>query len=107
MKILKDLIDKSEDTLEEVEWYAEKSLILKMQHRQLADLYNKLAEIHINIYEMMHQQMVAIIDEYRKTGQEVPAQMQAIWEYKHKELVKHFAELKVMVDEYKQMVVAR
>lgn len=103
MKILKDLIEKADDTLEEIEWYAEKAMHLRTEHRALADCYIRIAEMHVNIYGMLHERMVALIDEEKRKGVEVPISMEAIWEYEHEKLIKEFAEVKFLIDEYKKM----
>ena len=101
MKILKDLIEKADDTLEEIEWYAEKAHHLRADHKELADTYIKIAEMHIGIYNMLHERMVALIAEKRKT-ETPPASMLEIWNYEHEKLVKEFSEAKFMVEEYKK-----
>ena len=103
MKILKDLIAKANDTMEEIEWYAEKAHHLRVDHKGLADTYIELAETHIKIYGMLHGKIVALIDEEKKKGVTVPPTMQAIWDYEHEKLVKDFAEAKYLVEEYKKM----
>ena len=103
MKILKDLIEKAEDTLEEIEWYGEKAHHLKAEHKALADVYIKIAEEHIGIYGMLHERMVACIEEEKRKGVQVPASMQAIYDYEHEKLVKEFAEAKYLIEEYKKM----
>ena len=102
MKILKDLINKANDTMEEIEWYSEKAHHLKTEHKSLADAYIKIAEMHITIYNMLHDKMVMLIDEEKRKGVEVPATMQAIWDYEHEKLVKEFAESKYLIEEYKR-----
>lgn len=103
MKILKDLIEKADDTLEEIEWYAEKAMHLRSEQRALADCYIRIAEMHVNIYGMLHERMVALIDEKKRLGVEVPTAMQAIWEYEHEKLIKEFSEAKILIDEYKKL----
>lgn len=102
MKILKDLIEKADDTLEEVEWYAEKAHHLRAEHKELADTYIKIAEMHIGIYNMLHERMVSLIAEYRKSGDNPPASMLEVWNYEHEKLVKEFFEAKFLVEEYKK-----
>ena len=102
MKILTDLIEKAHDTMEEVEWYGEKALHNKAEHKSLADTYNKVAEMHIEIYNMLHREMVNLIDEKKRSGIVPPAEMVAIWDYEHKNLIKEFAEAKTLVEEYKK-----
>lgn len=103
MKILGDLIQKSKDTMEEIEWYAEKAHHLRHEHKSVADCYIKIAEMHIDIYGMLHSKMVSLIEEEKKKGVEVPKEMQVIWDYEHKNLVKEFSEAKFLVEEYKKM----
>ena len=102
MKMLKNLIEKADDTLEEIEWYAEKAHHYKADNRALADCYIRIAEMHIEIYRMLHDRMVSVINEYHSRGHETPAVMQAIWDYEHEKLVKEFAEAKMLVEEYKK-----
>ena len=103
MKILKDLIEKMEDTLEEVEWYGEKAHHLRTDHKPLADSYIKVAEMHITIYNMLHSQVVSLIEEEKRKGTKVPSEMQAIWDYQHSRLIKEFAEAKYLIEEYKKL----
>lgn len=93
MKILKDLIEKANDTMDEVEWYAEKAHHLRATHKELA-------ETHVDIYKMLHARMVAMIEDERKKGTPVPVGMMEFWEYEHGRLIKEFADAKVLIDEY-------
>lgn len=102
MKILKDLIEKSKDTLEEIEWYSEKALHLKGEHRNLADAYIEIAEAHVKVYTKLHEQMVMLIEEEKKKGTQIPVTMSVIWDYEHEKLIKEFAEAKYLIEEYKK-----
>lgn len=102
MKILQDLIKKSDHTMGEIEKYAEKAHLLKDSNKHLADTYIKIAEMHITIYDMLHSEMVNIIEEYKRKGHEAPESMKAIWDYEHERLSSHFHELKFLVDDYKK-----
>jgi hypothetical protein len=102
MRILVDLIEKANDTMEEVEFYAEKAHHLRAEHKSLADTYNKIAEMHIEIYKMLHEKMVELIGEHKRSGHQPPPEMLAIWNYEHEKMVKMFSEAKYMVEEYKK-----
>jgi hypothetical protein len=102
MKILVNLIDKANDTMEEVEWYAEKAHHLRHEHKELADVYIKIADMHVDIYKMLHEQMVDLIEAERKKGNTPPAEMLAIWNYEHAKLIKEFSEAKFLVEDYKK-----
>ena len=102
MKILTKMIDKADDTLEEIEWYAEKAMHYKADHKSVADAYNKIAEMHMSVYDILHKEMVNLIDEHKRMGHNPPPEMLAIWDYEHQKLIKRFAEAKILVDEYKK-----
>ena len=102
MKILTHLIEKMHDTMEEIEWYGEKAIHYKQEHKSLADTYIKVAEMHITIYDMLHKEAVNLIEEHKRMGHIPPPEMLAIWDYEHQKLVKEFAEAKVLIDEYKK-----
>ena len=102
MKLLKHLIEKADDTLDEIEFYAENALHHKTDHKALADTYNKIADMHITIYDMLHKEMVSLIDEYKRMGHTPPHEMMVIWDYEHEKLIDEFAKVKVIVDEYKR-----
>ena len=102
MKILTHLIEKAHDTMQEVEDYGEKALHYRAEHKSLADCYNKIAEMHITIYDMLHKEMVNLIEEQKRVGITPPPEMLAIWDYEHKKLIKEFAEAKTLVEEYKK-----
>ena len=103
MRILEDLIEKSYDTMEEIEWYGEKAHHLRAEHKALADTYAKVGEMHITIYNMLHEKMVMLIEEEKKKGVQVPKSMQDVWDWEHKKMIKRFNEAKYLIDEYKKM----
>ena len=100
MRILVELIEKANDTMDEVEWYAEKAHHLRAEHKALADTYIKIAESHIDIYKMLHGRMVELIEEEKRKGVAPPPGMLAIWNYEHEKLVKDFSEAKFLVEDY-------
>lgn len=100
MKILTDLIDKMEDTLEEIEFYATKAHHFKTEHKALADTYIKVASMHVNIYNMLHDRVVELIDEEKRKGVQPPPEMVAIWNYQHEKLVREFSEAKYLIESY-------
>jgi hypothetical protein len=102
MRKLVNLIEKANDTMEEIEWYAEKAHHIRAEHKGLADVYIKIASMHIEIYDMLHGQMVEVIEEVKRKGTPPPPEMLAIWNYEHEKLVKEFAEAKFLVEDYKK-----
>ena len=79
MKILVNLIEKANDTMEEIEWYAEKAHHLRPENKALSETYIKIADMHIDIYKMLHDRMVELIEEEKRKGVPPPPEMLAIW----------------------------
>jgi hypothetical protein len=102
MKIIKDLIEKMEDTLEEIEFYAKESHHLRAEHKALSETYAKVGEMHIEIYKMLHERAGALINEEKQKGVAVPPEMLAIWDFSHRKLIERFNKAKYLVDEYKK-----
>ena len=103
MRILEDIIKKADDTFDEIWYYTEKAHTLKHEYRSLADTYIKIAEMHVTIYNMLHEQMVMLIETEKKKNIEVPKGMQDVWNYEHSRLIKEFNEVKFLIEEYKKM----
>ena len=101
MRILAELIEKMDDTMDEIEWYAEKAHAIRHEHKELADVYIKIASEHIEIYKMLHAEAIELIEDERRSGKIPPQEMEAIWRYEHERLVKDFAEVKYLISEYK------
>ena len=103
MKIIKEIIAKMDDTLEEIEYYGKEAHHLRNEHKAIADKFIEIADVHINVYNTLHKGVVMLIEEERKKGVEVPKEMQIIWDYEHKKLIEEFNEAKFLVDEYKKL----
>lgn len=100
MKILTEVISKMHDTMDEVEWYATKAIHLKPTHKSLADVFIKIADEHVEIYEMLHTEVVDLISEEKRKGVMPPPEMVAIWNYENERLVKEFTECKALIAAY-------
>ena len=104
MKILKDLIKHADDTLEEIQEYVREAYYIRQDHKDIADVFIKIAETHISpIYNMLHEKMVSLIEEEKRKGVQPPKEMLAIWEYEHSKLVDEFTHCRVMIEDYKKM----
>lgn len=51
---------------------------------------------------MLHNEVVKIIDEFRKTKGEPPAQMMAVYDYLHKKHIEQAKEAKLLQAMYKE-----
>lgn len=101
MKVLVGLIEKAKDTLDEIEFYAEKAHHYRVDNKSLADTYIKVGEMHITIFNMLHDRMVELIEEESKRITP-PAVMLELWRHTHEQMMKDFAQSKFLIEEYKK-----
>jgi uncharacterized protein Yka (UPF0111/DUF47 family) len=98
---IKEIITKMDDTLEEAEWYAKQAKLDKELNPLIAETYYKLGQEHLNHYMSLHNLIVSIITEHRKSKGEPPAVMTAIWNYEHEKLMDDYNEIKRMLDSFR------
>ena len=103
MKIISELIDKMEDTLEEAEFYGEKAMQYHTDYKHLANTYAKAGEVHTNLYLTLHETVVALINAEKSKGVEVPKEMQFYYDQMHKKMVARYNKAKFVLEEYKKM----
>ena len=82
MEVIKEISKKIDDELEDAEKYIKCALKKKQEYPQLADAYFKLSLEEMNHVAILHDQVVRIITEYKKSH-EVPPAMQTIYDYLH------------------------
>jgi hypothetical protein len=58
--------------------------------------------MHVEIYKMLHDRVVALINDEKQKGVAVPPEMMAIWDFEHRKLAEDFNEAKYILEEYKK-----
>lgn len=87
MTIIKKLVRMIDEELADAEKYADCALKMRDENPSLAIVYYNLSLDEMKHMQMLHGEVVKIIEMYRKEHGEPPAAMLAIWEYKHEEHV--------------------
>lgn len=103
MKILKEVIDHANSTLEEIEEYVKEAFVLRAEHKNLADSYVKIAEQHVNIFNTLHEKMIMLVEDEKSKNSNIPEVMKEMWKEEHNEVIEEFAKVKFMIEEYKKM----
>lgn len=96
MKIIKCLSEMIEEELKDAEKYAKKALEQKAVNRRTADLFFQLSTEEYKHMNMLHSEVAKIIEDYRRTNGEPPANMLAIYEYLHARQIEKAAEVKAL-----------
>lgn len=100
MEIIKQIVEKIDDELEDAEKYIKCAYKMKDKYPQLSDTYYKLSLEEMKHMTMLHDQVVLIINEYKKT-KEVPPAMQVLYDYVHEREIKWASKIKYKQDHFK------
>lgn len=103
MKIIEKLSDMIETEIECAEKYAKCALEHKDDMPQLAETFYRIANDKMGHMSLLHTQVAAIIDEYRKKEGEPPEGMKTLYEILHRKHIEHAAAVKGMIALYKEM----
>lgn len=97
MKKIKMLVKDIKEELHDAEKYAKCYALNKDTDRDLANTFRALAEDELGHADKLHDQAVRIIREYRSSGAEPPAAMQAVWDYEHENMIEEKAEIQAII----------
>lgn len=102
MKLIADIVKDIREELEGAEHYAKLATEYKDENHSLADTYATMASQEINHVDMLHVQVVKIIQAYRDEHGAPPEAMMAVWNWEHDGMVDKTARVKVLLDMYKR-----
>jgi len=100
MKIIKSLVTKIDSEIEDAEKYIKCAYHVRDEYPRLADTYYRLSLEEMNHATMLHDNVVEIINDYKKTN-EVPESMQVLYDYLHERQIKWAAKVKAKQEAYK------
>ena len=101
MKLIRDLEEMIEDEIHDVEKYAKMAAQVKDEHPALAQVLYNISVQEDAHQAALHNEVVRIVEEYRRTHGEPPAAMMAVYEYVHKRHIEKLAEARKYQDVYK------
>lgn len=94
MKIIKKLCEMIGEEISDADKYITCALKYKDERRGLADVFAQLSGEEMKHMQMLHEQVTTIINEYRKTRGEPPAEMMAVYEYLHEQHMEQAARVR-------------
>lgn len=102
MRIIEQLSDKIAKEIDCAEEYAKCALMYKDERPLLAEVYYRIANEKISHMNLLHDQIISIIDEYRKEKGDPPEAMQLLYDILHRKHIDHVAAVKGMLSLYKE-----
>ena len=100
MKIIKQLSEYIEEELEDSEKYILKALEYKSEYPDTANTFYQLSVEEIRHMNLLHDQVVRLIEDYKRTSGSPPEAMQAIYDFLHKRFITQTKEIKIMQEMY-------
>ena len=99
---IKELSDNICDELGDAKKYARLALMYKDKNRSLAETYYNLSlEEMRHASNVLHEEGVKLIEQYRRENGEPPAPMQAVYDHDHEIEIEKAAEVKMLQAMYK------
>lgn len=102
MKDIEKISDMIECEIEKAEDYMKCAFYFKESRPQLSDTIYKIAGNKINDMNLLHAQIVSIIEEYKKEHGEPPESMKILYNILHKKHIENAATVKGMMALYKE-----
>ena len=102
MKDIKEISNDIECALDKAEHYAKQAILFKNDRPSVAQRYITYSSTMLDIMSGLHNEIVTIINDYRKTKGEPPAPMQAIYDYMHERFIDKAAAVKNLQELFKQ-----
>lgn len=103
MRIIAKIAEYIEEELEGAEEYAKCALKHKDDHPTLAKTFHDMSSDEMRHVNLLHEEVVRLIEAHRREHGEPPAAMMAVWEYAHEKHIKSAAKIKVLQNEFKGM----
>lgn len=101
MKLIRDLEELIEEEVSDIKKYAKMANEVREEHPQLAQVLYTISAQEEGHQQMLHGEVVRIIEQYRREHGEPPAAMMAVYEYVHKKHIDKLAEAKRYQDMYR------
>lgn len=101
MKLIRDLEEMIEEEIHDVKKYAKMAAELKDEHPGLAQTLYNISVQEDSHQAALHNEVVKIIEEHKRTKGEPPAAMLAVYDFMHKRHIDNLAEARKYQDIYK------
>ena len=101
MKIIENLSKQIEEELDGAEWYAKKALKYREELPTLAKTMYDISMDEMKHVDLLHTEVVKLIETYRSEHGEPPASMKAVYDYLHEKQIEEANEIKMYQSQYR------
>lgn len=101
MKIIQKITDLIHEEISDAKHYAKLAIEVKEEFPSLAQVFYTLSTQEEGHQAALHSEVVKIIEHYRRTNGQPPAEMLAVYNYLHQQAIDQQAEVRRYQDIYK------
>ena len=101
MKIIEDLCEMIDEEIAGAKNYAKYASMYKDENPTMGDMFIRLADEEMKHMMVLHNQVVTLIDDYKRKNGEPPEAMKAVYDILHKRHIDKAAEAKAAISMYK------
>lgn len=101
MKLIRDLEEMIEDEIHDIKKYAKMAAHVKDENPGLAQTLYNISVQEDSHQAALHNEVVKIIEEHRRTHGEPPSAMMAVYDFMHKRHIDDLADARKYQDVYK------
>lgn len=102
MKLIQKLTERIDEEIGDVKYYAKLAAEVKDEHPTLAQVLYNISTQEDGHQAAIHNEVVNIIEQHRRTHGEPPAAMMAVYDYLHKRSIEKLAEARRYQEIYKK-----
>ena len=102
MKIIEKLSNHIEEEIKDAACYAKMAIEYKTEYPALAETLYSLSVEEMGHMTSLHEEVVRIIDKYKKERGEPPAAMLAVYNYLHEKHIENAKDAKMYQQMYKE-----
>jgi rubrerythrin len=102
MKLIQKFTELIEDELESAEDYIKMAVMHKDEHPMLAKVLYDISSDEMHHVDMLHDEVVKLIEEHRREKGDPPAMMLAVYNYLHERHIDKANKIKIMQSEYRK-----
>ena len=102
MKIIEKIVDRIDEEIHDSKEYAKLATEVKESHPALSHVLFTISAQEDTHQAMLHEQVVKLIEQYRREHGDPPAAMMAVYEHHHRKSMEKLAEARRYQDIYKE-----